>query len=129
MTDHSGPGDCPLAPHREHPDWRHNQEGGGPVTSLSWLDLCNNVKYARFDNKLHFLQFQLPKADSEENLSRLLDQSTFDSEFDKEDERRKSLSSYTVQRGSWRDLSIVSNLSNLTQDVKGFCLRHISKVK
>ena len=74
-----------------------------------------------------FLQFQLPRADSEDNLSRLADQSTFDSES--EDERRKSLSSYAVQRGSWRDLSIVSNLANLTQDVKGFCLRHISKVK
>ena len=73
------------------------------------------------------LQFQLPRADSEDNLSRLANQSTFDSES--EDERRKSLSSYAVQRGSWRDLSIVSNLANLTQDVKGFCLRHISKVK
>ena len=80
------------------------------------------MKFAGLIINCTYLQFQLPKADSEENLSRLSDQSTFDSEFDKEDVR-------TFQSGSWRDLSIVSNLSNLTQDVKGFCLRHISKVK
>ena len=76
-----------------------------------------------------YLQFQLPKEDSEENLNRLANQSTFDSESDKEDDRGKAPGSYNVQRGSWRDLSIVSNLANLTQDVKGFCLKQISKVK
>lgn len=76
-----------------------------------------------------YLQFQLPKEDSEENLNRLADQSTFDSESDKEDERGKPPGSYNVQRGSWRDLSIVSNLASITQDVKGFCLKQISKVK
>ena len=74
-----------------------------------------------------YLQFQLPSEESEENLGRLVNQSTFDS--DKEDECRKSSGSYNVQRGSWRNLSIVSNLANLTQDVKGFCLKQISKVK
>ena len=76
-----------------------------------------------------YLQFQLPKEESEDNIGRLVNQSTFDSESDKEDECRKSSGSYNVQRGSWRNLSIVSNLANLTQDVKGFCLKQISKGK